>query len=378
MSNNENNRSKKGYYKFSKKYPSRHGSSYAIGESRKMRKKERARKVLFAVLLCCLFVAVYIGISLIIELSTRPIPTAPDNNQNITVDKLGTVRAIYIDNEDLEDITAFSKQLQEAKENGFNAVMLDFKTKDGILTYGSSLLKNTADDEYCYISDTVFRLIEDYGLMTVARVYCFEDSVAPQRIGAYVYEDVEKTKIWFDAPAVNGGKVWLDPTSEKSQLYLCAVIEEVADLGVDLIYLDSVQFPKSREGAVPVYTENDALLDRNLVLQEFIKSATKAADKCPVILGTSYEGVTSGDDELWGGNLFDTQAPVCSPLILNSDTGEYDYVQYIADVYTALNNGVKNNFSTIKVVPTVKKQADDEDFYTKLASSGTDSYIIVP
>ncbi len=376
MSYNENNRSKKGYYKFSKKYPSRHGSSYAIGESRKMKKKERARKVIFAVLLCCLFVAVYIGISLISDLSARPIPSAPDSTQNITVEKLGTVRALFIDNKDLEDITAFSKQLQEAKENGFNAIMLDFKTREGVLTYGSSLLKNTADSKCNYISDTVFRLIEENGLMTIARIYCFEDSVAPQRIGAYVYEDAEKTKIWFDAPAVNNGKVWLDPTSEKAQSYLCSVIDEVVDLGVDLIYLDSVQFPKSREGAVPVYTENDVLLDRNLVLQEFIKAATQSADKCPVILGMPYEAATDGDDELWGGNLFDTQAPVCSPLISNSDIE--NYVEYVADTYAVLNNEVKNNFSTIKVIPTVKNQTEDKEFYTELASSGADSYIIVP
>ena len=31
----------KGYYKFSKKNPSRNAKSYAIGESRKMKKKEK-------------------------------------------------------------------------------------------------------------------------------------------------------------------------------------------------------------------------------------------------------------------------------------------------------------------------------------------------
>ena len=33
----------KGYYKFSKKYPSRNAESYAIGESRKMKKKDLAQ-----------------------------------------------------------------------------------------------------------------------------------------------------------------------------------------------------------------------------------------------------------------------------------------------------------------------------------------------
>ena len=38
----------------------------------------------------------------------------------------------------------------------------------------------------------------------------------------------------------------------------------------------------------------------------------------------------------------------------------------------------KNNFSTIKVIPTVKNSIKSSDFYINLASSRTESYIIIP
>ena len=377
MANNEKIPSRnKGYYKFSKKYPSLHGSSYAIGESRKLRKKERARKVLFAVLLCCIFVATYVAVSLFIELSNKPLPTNPNGDDEvITVDNLGAVRAIFIENELLEDTNTFTETLKKAKESGFNAVMLDFKTQEGVLTYETSLLKNT-ENNFNYIDKTILDLIEENGLMLVARIFCFEDSIAPQRIGAYVYEDAQKTKIWFDAPAIEGGKVWLDPTSTRAQNYICSVIEEVVKLGVDCVYLDAVQFPVARDGATPVYTENDEILDKNRILLDFIEKATKSAGKHPLILGVGYEGATIGDNEKWGGTLFDTPAPICSPIILKPE--KEAYITYIYDNYTAFNEKAKNNYSTIKIIPTVKNQENDEKFYANMSSSGIESYIIVP
>lgn len=377
MANNEKIPSRnKGYYKFSKKYPSLHGSSYAIGESRKLRKKERARKVLFAVLLCCIFIATFVTVTVFVELSNRPLPSEQKTEDKIiTVDNLGTVRAIFIENEVLEDTNAFGEALKSAKDSGFNAVMLDLKTQEGILTYETSLLKN-AEDNFNYIDKTIIDLIKENELMLVARIFCFEDSIAPQRIGAYVYEDVEKTKIWFDAPAIEGGKVWLDPTNATAQNYICSIIKEVVALGADCIYLDAVEFPLARENSTPVYTADDTTLDKNNVLLEFIEKATKSAGTCPLILGVDLEGTTTGNSEKWGGTLFDTPAPICSPIIFKADGG--NYITYISDYYKTFNEKVKNNYSTIKIIPTVKNQENDDDFYSNLSSSDIESYIIVP
>lgn len=370
------NRKMRGYYKFSKNYPSRSGTNSTIGENRKAKKRERVKKVLLALFLCCLFAAASILIMFLHDLSTRPLPEKEDDNAiQITSDDIGTIRAFFIDNETLGEISRLSADLSLAKKNGFNAVMLDFKTQDGYLTYDSALSGSVDASAYNRIDTAVLERIKEEELLIIARIFCFEDSVAPQRIGAYVYEDAEKTKIWFDAPAVNGGKVWLDPTSPAAQNYLCSVIEEAAQIA-DGIYLQSVQFPESREGAIPVYTADDTALNRNSVLQQFIERAVASAGERPIIIGVPLEGADGGDDEKWGGTLFDTAAPVCSPLLLKPENG--DYTEYIVNAYAVYNDMVKNNFSTIKVIPTVKNQTDDPSFYEKLSLGKAESYIIVP
>lgn len=361
----------KGYYKFSKKYPSRNAESYAIGESRKMKKKEKARKIIFAVLLCCLFAAIFFLVSVSMSLSNRPIAdNAAEDEMLISVDNLGTIRATYIENTVLGEISDLSKELKKAKKNGCNAVMLDFKTQEGYVTTGKG------NDKFYSVDNVIIEKIKSEGFILIARIFCFEDTYAPQRLGAYVYENQEKTKIWFDAPAINGGRVWLDPTNQKSTTYICSVIDEAVDFGADCIYLQSVEFPQAREGAPVFFSQDSASLNRNLVLMQFIEKAVRQAGKCPVIIGVPLDGADGGNQEKWGGTLFDTAASICSPLILPQENS--DYVEYIENNYTVMNDRAKNNFSTIKIIPTVKNQTEDVGFYEKLSESSAESYIIVP
>lgn len=375
MAKNENTpRRLKGYYGFSKKYPSRRGER-PIHETPKAKKRERTKKILAGVLLVCLFVFTFIFAKFCYNLSTRPLPQKEENTAPlITADNLGTIRATYIDNQILGEITDLSKVLDEAKHNGFNAVMLDFKTQEGILTYESDLISYSADINV--IDEVIIDKIKNEGFIIIGRIFCFEDTIAPQRINACVYEDAEKTKIWFDNSAINGGKVWLDPTNSRATNYLCSVIEEVTETGADCIYLQSVEFPQARENSTPVYTADDTTLNRNLVLMQFIENAVESAGDRPVILGMPFECATDGDTEKWGGTLFDTAAPVCSPVLTAPENSSY--IEFIENNYIVMNDKVKNNFSTIKVIPTVQNQPEDTDFYKKLSSSGAESYIIIP
>jgi|GEM_PF-6250986 len=377
MAKNENSpRRLKGYYPFSKKYPSRRGNQ-SVSTSRKTKIRERNKKILICVLLCCVFIFAFVFVKFCYNLTNKPLA---DNNdapsQIITNTDIGTIRAIHIDNSMLGEISDLSNALENAKRDGFNAVVLDLKMRDGTLNYHSSLLKNTDNKELNYVDNIIIEKIKSEGFIIIARIFCFEDSTAPQRINAYVYEDIEKTKIWFDSPAVFDGKVWLDPTNERAQNYLCNVINEVIDLGADCVYLQSVQFPQARENSVPVYTEDDTLLNRNLILLQFIEKAVSVAGNHPVILGMPYEAADGGDIERWGGTLFDTAASICSPEI--NITTESDYVDFVANTYIVMNDKVKNNFSTIKVIPTVKNQAENPDFYKNLSESKAESYIIMP
>ncbi len=375
MAKNENSpRRLKGYYGFSKKYPSRRGDR-PIHETPKAKKRERTKKILGCVLLVCLFVFAFIFAKFCYNLSARPLPHQDENTApTITANNLGTIRATYIDNQSLGEMGELSKKLDEAKHNGFNAIVLDFKTQEGVLTYHSDLISYWADLNI--IDDFVISKIKSEGFIIIGNLYCFEDTIAPQRLSAYVYEDVEKTKIWFDASAISGGRVWLDPTNGRATKYLCSIISEITELGVDCVYLQSVEFPVARETAKPVYTEDDTTLNRNLILMQFIENAVKSANGRPVILGMPLKCATDGDSEKWGGSLFDTSAPICSPLL--TPPNDSDYIDYIENNYIVMNNKAKNNFSTIKVIPTVKNQPENTDFYKNLSESTAESYIILP
>lgn len=373
--NTNNSRRLKGYYEFSKKYPSRRGER-PIHESRRTKKRERIKIILFCVFLCCLFVASFVTIKFCYNLSRRPLPETHGESSTVTMDSLDKLRATYLDNSFIDNTAEIDKALESAAKNGFNAIVLDFKTQEGYLTYESNLISPSGKSEYDTVSPSIIKRIKDKGFLVIARIFCFEDSIAPQRLNAYVYEDAERTKIWFDNSAINNGKVWLDPTNSNAVTYLTKVVGEVVKVGADCIYLDSVQFPASREGSVPVFTKDDENLNRNLVLMQFLEKAVSSADGRPVILGLPLEAVNEGDTEKWGGTLFDTAAQMCSPIILPPENS--DYITYIENNYIVMNDKAKNNFSTVRIIPTVKNPVISDEFFDILASSKAESYIIIP
>ena len=373
--NTNNSRRLKGYYEFSKKYPSRRGER-PIHESRRTKKRERIKIILFCVFLCCLFVASFVTIKFCYNLSCRPLPETHGESSTVTMDSLDKLRATYLDNSFIDNTAEIDKALESAAKNGFNAIVLDFKTQEGYLTYESNLISPSGKSEYNTVSPSIIKRIKDKGFLVIARIFCFEDSIAPQRFNAYVYEDAERTKIWFDNSAINNGKVWLDPTNSNAVTYLTKVVGEVVKVGADCIYLDSVQFPASREGSVPVFTKDDKNLNRNLVLMQFLEKAVSSADGRPVILGLPLEAVNEGDTEKWGGTLFDTAAQMCSPIILPPENS--DYITYIENNYIVMNDKAKNNFSTVRIVPTIKNPVINDQFLDDLASSKAESYIIIP
>lgn len=372
---NKNGRRLKGYYGFSKKYPSQRGTVYAIGESKRMRKKELRNKILLTVGAFVLFAVILTFYLFCRELSNKPIPqdVKPNFTGTVSAENIGQIKAVYIENSVLDDSVGLDKKLNEAKENGFNAVMLDFKDEDGSVLFPSAVAVVTAhNEEKAQITETVMNRIKQDGFTVIARIYCFCDSVAPQRTGAFVYEDTERTMPWFDKPAATGGKVWLNPADSRAVNYLVSIIGEAKKFGADCIYLQGVEFPVSSENP-PVFTEDDTSLSRNFILLDFIEKATSKAGDCPVIVGFSFDGI-DGNSEKWGGTLFDSAAAVCSPEIPVTD----DYAKYVGNLWLVLNDRAKNNFTTLKVVPTVKDLPENDGFYEELSACGAESYIIIP
>lgn len=368
---NRNKRRFRAIYGFSKKYPTQRGAVYAIGESRRTKKREFRNKILLTVAVFVLIAVLTVLFFFCRDLSRRPIPEEPksENAVMVSADNIGKLKAVFIENSLLGDENALDKRIQRAKKDGFNAVMLDFKDEDGAVLFRSDA---TAFDGKNQISQSTVERFRDEGFAVLARIYCFCDSYAPQRTGAYVYEDAELKTPWFDAPGALSGRVWLNPADSRAQDYILSVISETSALGADGIYLQGVEFPVSKNNP-PVFTEDDASLSRNYILLDFVEKAVEKSGKCPVILGFSFEGI-DGDSEKWGGTLFDSAASACSPQIPISE----NYAKYAGDMWKLLNERAKNNFSTLKCIPVLKDSPENEHFYRELDENGAESYIIIP
>lgn len=371
---NKNQRKLRGYYGFSKKYTSARGTVYAIGESKKTKRKELRNRLFLSAAVFLLIVAVLFMFFFFRNLSRKPIPeeTEAENIPAVSAENIGQIRTLFIENGALKEEGLLKEKLDFAKDSGFNAVMLDFKDEDGSVLFPSASAVSEQYDVKNRITESVLEQIKSEGFTVVARIYCFRDSLAPQRTGAYVYENAERTEPWFDKASALGGRVWLNPADSRAQNYLLSVIGEAADFGADCIYLQGAEFPVSSENP-PVFTEDDTALSRNFILLDFIEKAAKKSGKCPVILGFAFEGI-DGDAEKWGGTLFDSAAAGCSPEIPVSE----NYAKYAGDMWKVLNERAKNNFSTLKCIPTVKDYPENESFYKELNENGAESYIIIP
>lgn len=374
MNSNRNPRQLKGYSGFSKKFPSKRGTMYAIGESKRVKKRELRNKIILTI---CAILFFMISLTIFLfckELSRKPIPDSPNSqvNTSVSAENIGQIKALFIENSLLSDENALTQKLNSAKKEGYNAIMLDYKDEDGTVLFPSAVAVSSDFGEKVRFSDSIIQHIKNEGFTVVARIYCFCDSTAPQRLGAYVYEDTERTKIWFTGPSVLGGKVWLNPTDSRAVNYLLSIIGEASSRGADCIYLQSVEFATGGTGT-PVFTEDDTSLSRNFILLDFIEKATKKAGDCPIIVGFSYDGI-DGNSEKWGGTLFDSAAAVCSPDIPVTE----NYIEHVGNLWLVLNDKAKDNFTTLKVVPTVHNMPENEHFLSELASAGAESYIIIP
>ncbi len=104
----------------------------------------------------------------------------------------GKLRALYMPDDVLDGGIAFDLFKTELTETKANAVVIDFKTKDGYLNYVSSV--GTANDigasskAYQNALATIDRL-KSAGYKIIARIYCYEDSVAASHLGRQCRRD---------------------------------------------------------------------------------------------------------------------------------------------------------------------------------------------
>jgi hypothetical protein len=134
---------------------------------------------------------------------------------------------------------AYVKLLDRMAEHGMNAIVLDAKDTDGILTYDSKvpLAVETGATQDAPIADLArtIRFAHDRGIRVVMRVSCFHDEWMQHHKG----KEMSIRGKWGGIYPIG----WLDPANEMAHRYLIDLAKEAMDAGVDEIELDYVRYP---------------------------------------------------------------------------------------------------------------------------------------
>jgi len=152
--------------------------------------------------------------------------------------------------------------LNRMAERGMNAIVLDTKDTDGIVTYRSHvpLALETKATAQAAIRDLprAIRFAHERGIRVIMRISCFHDElVSVKKL------DLSIRGNWGGALKIG----WFDPSSEGAHQYVIDLANEAMDAGADEIQLDYVRFP--------VFGTKNAdfhLKERNLTRVEVIRS----------------------------------------------------------------------------------------------------------
>jgi hypothetical protein len=132
----------------------------------------------------------------------------------------------------------FPRMLDRMAEHGINAIVLDAKDTDGLLTYPSkvplAVETRAAKDAPMPNLARAIRFAHARGIRVIMRISCFHD------------EWIQHHKPSLSVRGKLGGVYpigWLDPSSPGAHEYIIGLAREAMDAGADEIELDYVRYP---------------------------------------------------------------------------------------------------------------------------------------
>lgn len=272
-------------------------------------KRQGPTKIIITVLLCAILI--FVGYSMAdpiykffqnipLGASSEPAhePVPPANNSSVPpspssnpdpipepppVEKQA-VRAMMVSAETLKKEGGLKSVTSQRDKGGLDTIIVDYKQTDGILHYNSaaptavrigSVSKNAVD------AAEIQKQIKAEGLIPAAKISCFDDAYAPAKMhdGSILYAG-NQNWLWLDY--AKGRKSWLDAGKTSARSYILELIDELASMGYEQIYLDHVQFPVwgSLDSAV---ISSD--MSKEEAITSFIKEAKDRANSKNVKLG---------------------------------------------------------------------------------------------
>lgn len=238
------------------------------------------------------------------------------------------VKGIYMTGNTVGDTERFNKLIELIKTTEINAVVIDVKDDEGLMTYYSDLpdVEFTGANKKVRIKDinAVMKVLKENNIYSIARIVTFKDRRAGDK---YANLAVKNTSggIWRD----RHGMSWLNPYNKESWNYIVSIAEEAAIKGFDEIQFDYVRFPTDGNMKIINYGPSAAGKSKAEAIAEFLAYGRERLSKKGVVVSADVFGlVTTATDDMNIGQHLETIAKsvdVISPMVYPSHYGKGSY-----------------------------------------------------
>ncbi|MDR2531320.1 MAG: putative glycoside hydrolase [Oscillospiraceae bacterium] len=236
------------------------------------------------------------------EPSPHDVPGEPTENNEPSGDdpepgepsSVAGFNAIVAPSSVLDNSTSLAAYIQQAKLNGFNAIVLEMKDSTGHLHFDSeyALLRDTEIVRGTLSAAQIYAAFEGTGVKPVARVNTLSDRLAPGEIDDVSYVFAAGGGRWADDRIENGGKFWANPFLQGTRDYNAFIIRELSNAGFTDIILANTIFPFFRGFDLGVLApEFTAAATRFEGLVGFVKALSESAGDARLILEMSLKDV---------------------------------------------------------------------------------------
>ncbi|MCL2020327.1 MAG: putative glycoside hydrolase [Oscillospiraceae bacterium] len=298
----------------------------------------------------------------------------------------------------LDNSTSLAAYIQQAKNNGFDAVVLDIKDSAGYLLYNSEYepIQDTALIKGSLTASQIFAAFDNTDIRPVARINTLADRIAPSVIEDVSYVFAQGGGRWLDNRVENDGKMWSNPFLQGTRDYNAFLVGELSAAGFTDIILANVIFPVFRAYDIGVLSpEYTSPATRYEGLVDFVLECEEHKGDARLILEMSLEDVVesyagfNGSAELLRGKK---DLPDFELLLMYSKdsfgeeykTGESTSVVLPSNDMSALMNVLykqaANQTSGLELMPGFNREglSDREisDILIAFAELGYESFII--
>lgn len=237
------------------------------------------------------------------------------------------VKGIYMTANTVADKTKFNSLVKLIDETELNAVVIDVKNDEGMVTYYT----NVKDAQFAGANsittikdvDSVLKLLNSKKIYSIARIVTFKDNKAASRFPNLAVKS-SGGSVWRD----RNGQAWLNPYNRDAWDYVVDIAEEAAAKGFKEIQFDYVRFPTDGNIKLIDYGKS-AGNSKPQAIGDFLKYARTRLSGMGVVVSADVFGlVTTAEGDMNIGQRLENLAvsvDVISPMVYPSHYGKGSY-----------------------------------------------------